>query len=450
MYNMLLQNVLVDIESVKYYFETLLPEVEKARKEASKYNILSAFTIYYLNIDKENQVDENLRNEIDAAIKKNLDIETNLNDDGEVTGISIKVKKGSTLNSGSFETNLSRADLGYKKATKLSSIHYSNALIMFVVKFEEFLSNLYRCILSTYSDQYLADKTIKYCDLCTATTVESARELLITLEVESFMRKSFSDWCKFFEERKINLSLVNGYLDKLKEILLRRNLIVHNKGLVNSGYLRFLPDSSKDGIKEGTRIEISEDYLKGTYTTIEIVVFALVISITKLIHEPNERRKHLEKVFYSAFSLLEQEEWEQCSIIFQMLLCSEYIDNNYKEMSRVNLWIARKNLNLDDSWKKEVALYDVSALAPKYSLAKAILLEHNQEALQIIQLLYPNEINAQSLKEWPLFKQFRMTSEYESFRRLHWKEFDVQVKDKEESQEEEGPLDLIDLTLPTI
>ena len=451
MYSMLLHRVLVDIGSVRHYYKTLLPEVKKAKIKGMQYNTLAILTRYYMNSDKKSYIDEKTRNDMDTAIQENLVIEDLSEDGGEKASLSVKVKKGSILNSGDFETNLARAALGYSKALMLPRIHYSNALIMFVVKFEEFLSNLYRCILTSYSDQLLAEKTIKYCDLCNAATVESARELLISIEVESFMRKSFSDWCKFFEERKIDLSFVNVYLLKLKEIMLRRNLIVHNKGMINLCYIRNVPESSRDGIKEGSRIEINEEYLEETYTTIEIVVFALIISITKLIQGSNERREHVENVFSSAFDLLEQEEWEQCSTIFQLLLNSEFIDNSYKEMSRVNLWIAKKNINLDTSWKKEVANYDVSALAQQFGLAKAILLDNSQEALQLVQPLYPDVISAKYLKEWPLFKQFRSTPEYERFRNMHRQDFDIQIQDVEQNREvEEEPLRLLDFTIPSM
>ena len=89
-------------------------------------------------------------------------------------------------------------------------------------------------------------------------------------------------------------------------------------------------------------------------------------------------------------------------------------------MSKVNMWISEIEVNGLECVKKEIELLDTSALDKQFLLAKLTLLKDYPKATSIVEeLLTKKELQYSALETWPLFKHYRKTEEYDSFRKNH-------------------------------
>lgn len=77
-------------------------------------------------------------------------------------------------------------------------------------------------------------------------------------------------------------------------------------------------------------------------------------------------------------------------------------------MAKVNLWIARKNLNGLDSIRNEVSKWDVSGSDEIYDFAKLCLLEELDPAFAMLPVMIEREkIGGEGVATWPLLTPLR-------------------------------------------
>lgn len=184
------------------------------------------------------------------------DIEIKKGKDGEKQSFSVKV---SGPQSHAFDT----AMLEIRQAKERVSLLYQNSLISLISAVECFLSQ----IIHTYYDEKPdamseKDKVFSFDDLKNFGSVEDARVYLIEKKVTDLMRSSFSDWITFFKKQaRLSMSYLTPYMDTLIETCERRNLLVHNAGIVNSIYLSKVPLDLRKGKKKGVKLNLTRKYL---------------------------------------------------------------------------------------------------------------------------------------------------------------------------------------------
>ena len=96
-------------------------------------------------------------------------------------------------------------------------------------------------------------------------------------EKENSSRDGWRGRIHKFQQLGIDLSNIQVYVDELLEITQRRNLIVHNDGVVNNTYLKWAPDAYQPlGIQKGQFLLVSTCYLTRAFHV--VVVFAIALS----------------------------------------------------------------------------------------------------------------------------------------------------------------------------
>ena len=136
------------------------------------------------------------------------------------------------------------------------------SLIYLATELESFLKNV--LILSfRYKPEILAtcQKSISYEELVKYSTIDAARKDVMEKEVAALLYRDIEDISKYFEQKfNIDLSELTEW-KKFKELLYRRNIIVHNSGVVNQIY------RSKTGYKgKKTVLDVSYRYLNNSVT----------------------------------------------------------------------------------------------------------------------------------------------------------------------------------------
>ena len=91
-------------------------------------------------------------------------------------------------------------------------------------------------------------KLLSLADLREIGSIDEAEKFLIMKEIDAFLHDSTEGQIDYFIKRfKVDLKCVSPYLNWLLEVFLRRNLFVHNNGIVNKIYLK---RADKDYIKQ--------------------------------------------------------------------------------------------------------------------------------------------------------------------------------------------------------
>jgi hypothetical protein len=138
---------------------------------------------------------------------------------------------------------------------------YCNSLISLVSSVEWFLAQLIHKhykenpgIVGSKEKQFSLD------ELAAFDTVDDARNYLIEKTVESVLRGSIQDWIDFLTSKlKLSMGYLKDHKDFLIEVTQRRNLLVHNGGVVNRIYLSNLPSDYHDAPKIGDNIHITSE-----------------------------------------------------------------------------------------------------------------------------------------------------------------------------------------------
>jgi hypothetical protein len=108
-------------------------------------------------------------------------------------------------------------------------------IIGLVSAYDAFLANLLRAIITRHSDIVLtSDKTIRFSELASYSSIDDARTALIDREIESVLRLSHHeqfDWMEKIFHIKLRVKL--PVWPRFVELCERRNLLTHTAGVVS-------------------------------------------------------------------------------------------------------------------------------------------------------------------------------------------------------------------------
>lgn len=104
------------------------------------------------------------------------------------------------------------------------------------------------------------------------------REQMARKQAESAM-KSNTGWrgrIERFGELGVDLGPVRDYLDEFVEVTQRRNLIVHNEGVIDANYMKWAPSAYRPAeAREGLMLVVSTRYLHRAFDVILLLAFGL-------------------------------------------------------------------------------------------------------------------------------------------------------------------------------
>jgi hypothetical protein len=174
----------------------------------------------------------------------------------------------------------------------------------------------------------------------------------ITYEVEKFVKefshKSFSEQIEYFRKFKIEFSAnqlidiefsANQLIDDISEMIATRNILVHNKGIVNDQYLKQSKDLLRS--KKGTIIPIDSDYVQKSLKNCKFLIeqfYKKIPSKYKKFGKPNVFKVMWESSvleqtlpFSEAFTITKSN-----SISYNDIILDRYKENKFSH-SEMNL-----------------------------------------------------------------------------------------------------------------
>lgn len=392
---------------------------EKAMKEHQK--VVDAFEIAK---QIENEDDEGQKLELENKLKAMFDGQV-------VKAIAIdkeKIKKEEEMDDDEIPdfaiavpVSLSpRIDLAFKAPRKTNyqkELLYKNAFIGLLSSVEWFYSQ----VLHYYYDKHpeaagIKKKTLTLEDLKSFGTVQDAEKFLIDSKIEEVFRGGFDGWMDILkDEVKLKMPYVKPFYNELLEVYQRRNLLVHNGGIVNSIYISKVSPEISNKYKIGDKLPITSDYLENAICKLHIV-FTLIASELwkKLEPEEEERATILNSIVYKNMN---QNRWEVSEWLSSFIKDDENLKSRVKTVGQLNYWLSKKKRGNRELVINEVLKADFTDKSLRYQLAVSALTENTAEFFELLpETLRTKSLEIEELLEFPIFEDMRNLAQFEEFK----------------------------------
>lgn len=313
----------------------------------------------------------------------------------------------------------------FNKNSKHLEQLYTSSVITLANNFELLVSRIFSKYLNSNSedgDFDLKNRTIDFGALTKIENVAEAKELLLEEYVTSLMKDSAYSWLN--KLGKINKQIFS--LDSLSDIVVefyqRRNIIVHNDGIVNTYYCNNVRKELRDGLKKGDRVEVTQEYISqkiDEFKEVGLMIFWFIYQ--KLFKGNTEELIAIYQDF--AFNFLKSDNYKLSRTIYNLILDR---DKNISAMTalicKINLWQTYKWNDEFSMVKKDVEEYDFSLASSELKMARAILLDNYSDALDHLKnrmrQLEEDETETNVIDDyfdWPLFKEFILFDDFKSY-----------------------------------
>lgn len=322
-----------------------------------------------------------------------------------------------------------------QKNIKISNLAYKvipeSLFVSLISQYDAFLGKLIKIIFELYPEKLnSSEKNLTFSLLNSFDDIKSAKEYIIEKEVESILRESH---CYHFDwlEKKLNLPLRKKLpiWSTFMEITERRNLFVHNHGVVSSQYLAVCNKHKVNlpkRLKVGTQLSVSPKYFQEAFECLyEISVKLTQVIWRKLIvNDLEDADASLNDI---CLDLIQREEYKLADILLEF--ATEILPAHFNELTK-NIFIINKALSKYLAGKKDdakdiLSKTDWSAKSNNFKLAVAVLEEDFDNVYDLMEVVgKSDEIPRHAFQTWPLFKQIRKKKEFkEKYKEIYDEDF---------------------------
>ncbi|TIK70871.1 hypothetical protein E4416_09030 [Stenotrophomonas maltophilia] len=290
---------------------------------------------------------------------------------------------------------------------------------LFVQVFCEYDAFIGRLLTSIYSSKpdlmNGISRQISLADLLQFDDIKSACRGLLEKEIETFRRDSYVDQFAALES-KFSIRTLKGFPEwkEFVELSQRRNILVHNDGIVSEQYLSVCRKEGvvlpKDAVA-GAKIGAGSKELLRLIRVMSKVGYMLGHTLWRKLF-PSQLEKMHDSLHMTIYEYLADARWKTAAHLGEFAL-TDSMTNGMKESVRrmivINSAIARKFSG--DSVGAEAVLdsADWSAAMPEFRLAVAVLKDNFERAGEILRRIGKRGdlLDQWAYHEWPLFTKFR-------------------------------------------
>jgi hypothetical protein len=410
------------VEAVKEYFRITIPSIDAHSKAIMDKNYIGFLLYQYpaiLELDEEHaDIKEKFMNVFTKLIEivKQERTEKGL-------AVTFRVKDQMDINQAQQVIGFLESAEEYVKARDMMHMHLCNVHMLIMVKFEQFIADIFRFLIERYPDKYLAGRQMKYSDIVEK-NIDSIKKELIQKEIDAMMYKPFGDWFAEIKSYNTNIGLDDDTLCDFKEAYFRRNIIVHNNCIVNTQYLSGVNGTRHECAAIDSVLKTDKIYIEHIFEVVQITMYAITISLLKILSQ-EEIKKALSQLFDMGFRHLQRGEWNISEYVFRNLKSQRETDAQMRAKSLVNYWISIIHVDGYDAVNDEIAKCDFSAHSEIFIFAKMILLRDYDKATIVLKKIFNDVITPAELDTWPLFIDYRKSLQYEMFRKEYEADFSV-------------------------
>lgn len=434
-----------NIIGLRDFISLIGPFIEEHHEKAVKEHqlIVDAFEIAKkIEVEEDETQKTELQNQLKSVFdgqvikaipldKDKIKIEGKDNDDFPDFAIAVPV---------SLNPRIDQAMKAPRKTNYQKELLYKNAFIGLLSSVEWFYSQ----VLHFYYDKHpeaagIKKKTMTLEDLKTFGTVQDAEKFLIDSKIEEVFRAGFDAWMDILkDEVKLKLPYVRPFFNELLEVYQRRNLLVHNGGIVNSIYISKVSSEISKDLKIGDKLTITSEYLENAICKLHIIFTLIAAELWKKL-EPNEESR-ADILNSIAYKNMNQGRWEVSEWLSCFIKDDENLKSRVKTVGQLNFWLSRKKRGNRELVIGEVLKADFTDKSLRYQLAVSALTDNKEEFFELLpETLRTKSLEIEELLEFPIFDEMRNTSEFEEFK-LASEEFkaykQIETNSKDDNEEE--------------
>lgn len=284
--------------------------------------------------------------------------------------------------------------------------------------FDKFLGDFVAVLYNRKPELYKnISKEISLSEALKYESMEALRQAFLEKEIETLKRKSYLEQFKELENKfSIRLTKFDEW-PYFIERSQRRNLFTHCDGVISKQYLdicREVGCKLDSDSKVGDQLEIGAEYLFQSCRLVAQVGVMLGQTLWRktLEDELEEADSHLNDI---VFSFLHMEHWDNAISISKFALSMPKISTDVMErIFSVNHAIALNAIDERSAARDVLDEKDWTATTYDFKLAYAILTNDYTEAESLMCKLGKQGelINEISYHDWPLFREFRDSTEF--------------------------------------
>jgi uncharacterized protein YkuJ len=424
-----IENFNENIKGLRDFVELIAPYLTKRIDEYNQY-ISPLITLGIANKviaeqevweDGEKEKVEKIRDSANAEVlkvyKKEIDVVAEIKDldlgpnskTGQI-GLSMRMAKEDGL---SWRKNFENMH----KTNAHISLLYKNSLISLISTVEWFFSE----ILHLYYDKHpeaagIQKKTMTLSDLKAFTNIEEAEKYLVDVKIEEVLRGNFESWINLLKtELSMGLAYIEPVRQELIEIFQRRNLFVHNGGVVNSIYLSKVNQSFRENIKSGDQLEVSKEYLDNAISKLQKAFLLIALEMWKNVDKSDKSRGDV--ITDIVYENLLESRWDVCEGLTYFIINDSNVEIVDRVVAQLNYWLCKKRSGQFESVKKEVFNVDYSDKRELFQLALFSLRDDKKLFFDTLPLvLDTKQLDVEKLDEFPIFQEMRETEDYIKFK----------------------------------
>lgn len=294
---------------------------------------------------------------------------------------------------------------------KHKDLLYRSALISLISSAEWFIAQVIRQHLEEHPE-IVVDRTLTLRDLKSLGSVVEAQRLLIDSRVDDIIRGSFEDWLRYLKESlKVSAAYLDKQKDALVEIFQRRNLIVHNNGVINSLYLNKIATPLRKPEDIGKSVRTPPEYLSAAIDLVEVNFILIGAELWKKLRAKDEERADI--LIDISFEHLKEARWSVAEGLSHFLMNDKQLSERSQIIGQLNYWQCKKWQQQFESVQTEVEAADFSAKDELYQLARYALLDDAKGFFKLLPSLSANKkLSLAALRTWPIFRGMRSHEEY--------------------------------------
>jgi hypothetical protein len=248
-------------------------------------------------------------------------------------------------------------------------------------------------------------------------SLNDAKEQMLEHELSAVLFKKRKDQFLYIKER-IGCDLQRFMPDwqSLVEITERRNVFVHHNGKASANYLENCSKERVDvKVKLGEELKVTRKYFEKSYQLILQTGFMISLVLWKKFIPVDDIPSAVNEL---AYDLIVDEEYEAAQNLIKFVLESQIFDgiNPKSELILlINLAQTHKWLDETDKMKDLLRQKDWSIFGGLFQLTERVLMDDYANASTILpSVVSKGDLSDGDLQEWPIFKDFRQSSEFQA------------------------------------
>ena len=281
---------------------------------------------------------------------------------------------------------------------------------------EVLISDLIQIYYSMYPAALPADtRKLSLAELREQGSIEDAVKYLVSREVDGVLYEGLDDQLNYFSKQlKVNLGPLEGEREALVEVFQRRNLLIHNDGVVNRHYMsKVTPELiEKYQAELGTTIVVTENYLTAAIDSIYVTGLALVQLCWRHWHKASTEQAD-SVVNDRLYQTLLDDRFDLTCRMADRFKGIRFANDDLARRATINHAIALKELERPEEMEAVLSRKDWSACGLGFKIALAALKNEEESFYELLpRAVVAKELLQWHLEEWPLFAHQRSTERF--------------------------------------